>query len=308
MGTITSIEVNMKQIKFNGYDGAKIIATIWDEVKRPQGIVVLVHDLRETLSYYEPVAKWFNQQGFVVCGNILRLHGKQTDLPDDEFNDGTDYFKENVNDLYILTKIMKESFVGLPLTVVGVGFGSYLALRYLQICDFANFAVFVGMGYNQTLWFQATKPLGFVSHLFSKKNKFAKQMKNLMFAPMEQKHENKNYVTTNEKLFEKLSDEFAYNNILPLNYYYSFLNNLVTHDKNLSNINKNTKLLLMTGIHDTACKNGLHTKKMMMQLEDNGLTVTMQVWDEMKHNLLLETEYEEVLSDVLKFITNKKLE
>lgn len=297
----------MKQLKLTALDGSDVFAAVWDNVKKPKGVFVLVHDLKETLSYYNNFAQFLNDNNYVCAAQFLRLHEKDNKKNENKTNDENllnlphnyDFFKENVNDLYLLTKIMSESF-NCPIYVVGVGFGAYMALRLLEISDFANKVVLIGTGYPHLIYLKTTKPISFGLQVFSKRHNFAKQIERLIFAPLEMK--DKNYLTTDEQLFEKLSQENNYVNLLPYNYYYSYLNNLPTNDKNFANINPKTEFLLLSGLLDPVSRNGKTPIKLQNNLSSFGLKNHLILFDDCKHSLLLEKNAFNIYQIILDFV------
>lgn len=273
----------MKQLKLTGADGNAFYANLWDEVKKPKGIILIAHNLKEDLSWYEQTANWFNDQGYLVCANHLRFHSPYKEL---EY-EGVDYFKTNVNDTYLLAKVMTESFENIPLTIIGVGFGVYIAKRFLEICNFASRAIMIGAGSGVALNYKLTQPIGFLLHLFSTKKNFAKNMDKLLFLPLKIHFKSKNYITTNPELSKTILENKNFTKLLPLDYYYSYLNNFIFKDRNMKNINPDMPIYFVSGELDpiaTPC----NLRKTLKQFNKHNLNTDVTVVEYAKQNLLLE--------------------
>ena len=291
----------MKQLKLTGAHGTPFYANLWDAVKKPKGIILIAHNLKEDLSWYDQTANWFNKQGYLVCANYLRHHSPHKEPELDDF----DYFKENVNDTYLLAKVMTETFDKLSLTIIGVGFGVYVAKRFLEICNFATNAIFIGAGSDVAPNYKLTQPVGFLLHLFSRKKDFAKNMDKMLFLPLKIHFKNNNYITTDKELFNTIEKSKNFSKLLPLDYYYSYLNNIIFKDRNLKNINKKVKLTFLSGELDPIATNH-NLKQTVKPLVKHGLNVEIVVLEYAKQNLLLENKDLEILPYLLDIIERKK--
>ena len=66
----------MKEIKFTAKDGKTIFCSLWDEVKKPIGVVQLIHGMDEHVRRYDRFAKFLNRNGYIVFGDDHRAHGR----------------------------------------------------------------------------------------------------------------------------------------------------------------------------------------------------------------------------------------
>jgi len=133
---------------FNSSDGVhKIRTLIWqDSELTPIGVVQLAHGMAEHIERYDDFARFLASNGFVVCGNDHLGHGKS-------INDKSElgFFAEKngniriVDDMHILTKIMKKKFPDIPYFLFGHSMGSLCARVYAaHFGSELNGAIFCG--------------------------------------------------------------------------------------------------------------------------------------------------------------------
>ena len=122
-----------KEAYFNSSNGFNKIRTlIWeDDELTPVGIVQLTHGMAEHIARYDEFARFLASNGFVVCGNDHLGHGKSVSSPDDlGFTAEEDGFRRFVDDMHILTKIMKKRNPDIPYFLFGHSMGSFCARIY----------------------------------------------------------------------------------------------------------------------------------------------------------------------------------
>lgn len=118
---------------FNSSDSIhKIRTLIWKEDElTPIGVVQLAHGMAEHIGRYDDFARFLASNGFVVCGNDHLGHGKSV-------NDASEFgfFAEKnghiriVDDMHILTKIMKKKYPDIPYFLFGHSMGSLCSRVY----------------------------------------------------------------------------------------------------------------------------------------------------------------------------------
>lgn len=125
--------IELTEAYFNSSDGIhKIRTLIWKEKDlTPIGVVQIAHGMAEHIGRYDDFARFLASNGFVVCGNDHLGHGKSV-------NDRSElgFFAEKngnirlVDDMHILTKIMKKQYPDLPYFLFGHSMGSLCARNY----------------------------------------------------------------------------------------------------------------------------------------------------------------------------------
>ncbi|MBB2502354.1 alpha/beta fold hydrolase [Amycolatopsis echigonensis] len=106
-----------------------VTAYRWDPVGSPAGIVQLTHGMGEHVRRYERVARAFADRGFAVYGQDHRGHGASiAGAPGDL---GPDGWAKLVSDIGVLTGRAREEFPGLPLVLLAHSMGSFATQQYL---------------------------------------------------------------------------------------------------------------------------------------------------------------------------------
>ena len=112
-----------------------IHCSIWlDDSQEPKAIFQIAHGVSEYIGRYDEFARFLAQNGFVVCGNDHLGHGLSAQTIDD-----LGFFAEEdgdvrlVDDMHILSLIMKKKYPELPLILFGHSMGSFCARVYASL-------------------------------------------------------------------------------------------------------------------------------------------------------------------------------
>lgn len=118
---------------FNSSTGRNQIRTlIWrEEELTPIGVFQMAHGMAEHIERYDAFARFLASNGFVVCGADHLGHGKSVNSDQDYgYFDEYNGDKRLVDDMHILTKIMKKKYPDLPYFLFGHSMGSLCARVY----------------------------------------------------------------------------------------------------------------------------------------------------------------------------------
>ena len=142
--------VNCTEAYFNSSNGVNKIRTlIWkDDELTPIGVFQIAHGMAEHIGRYDDFARYLASNGFVVCGNDHLGHGKSVNDPSElGFFAEKNGDKRLVDDMHILTKIMKKKYPDLPYFLFGHSMGSLCARVYAShFGDELNGVIFCGTG------------------------------------------------------------------------------------------------------------------------------------------------------------------
>lgn len=105
---------------------------IWqDGEKEPKAIFQIAHGVSEYIDRYDEFARFLAENGYIVCGNDHLGHGLSAKTLDDlGFFADEDGDIRLVDDMHILSLIMKKRHPGLPLILFGHSMGSFCARVY----------------------------------------------------------------------------------------------------------------------------------------------------------------------------------
>lgn len=109
-----------------------IHCSIWaDDAVQPKAIFQIAHGVSEHIGRYDEFARVLASNGFVVCGNDHLGHGLSVqDGEQAGFFAETDGDIRLVDDMHILSLIMKKHYPSLPLFLFGHSLGSLCARVY----------------------------------------------------------------------------------------------------------------------------------------------------------------------------------
>lgn len=158
------------------WDSKKIIIHEWLNVKKPKGIVQIIHGMVEHGARYDRFAKFLNSKGYLVVADDHRGHGN-TDKTTLGYCDG-DMFADTVKDEGFITDYYKQKYPNLKYFVFGFSYGSFLTQSYIgKYGDKIDGVVIGGSNYKKD--FQVY--LGSFVCLFNNKKKPAKLIEKLSF-------------------------------------------------------------------------------------------------------------------------------
>jgi alpha-beta hydrolase superfamily lysophospholipase len=115
---------------YSSGDGTPIAAYRWDPAAGPRAIVQISHGMGEHARRYEHVARALTGAGFVVYAQDHRGHGA-TASPDALGDLGADGWTGLVDDIGRLSAVAKAEYPGLPLILLGHSMGSFAVQQYL---------------------------------------------------------------------------------------------------------------------------------------------------------------------------------
>lgn len=122
-----------KEAYFNSSDGIHQIRTlIWqDDAVEPVAVFQISHGVAEHIGRYDEFARFMAENGYIVCGNDHLGHGKSVES-EFELGDipGEDGWVRIVDDMHILSNIMRRRFPALPYFLFGHSMGSFAARIY----------------------------------------------------------------------------------------------------------------------------------------------------------------------------------
>ena len=125
--------IEVTEAYFNSSTGQNKVRTLlWQDTElTPIGVFQIAHGMAEHIERYDDFAKFLAANGFIVCGNDHLGHGKTANsLEELGFFAETNGDKRLVDDMHILTQIMKKRYPDLPYFLFGHSMGSLCARVY----------------------------------------------------------------------------------------------------------------------------------------------------------------------------------
>lgn len=125
-----------KEITFRASDGKDILGYKWspDSAADTKAVVQLVHGMAETAIRYERFAKKLTESGYVVYAYDQRGHGKTAGSLDEVgYIAVKDSLQLLVEDQHHITESIVKENPGMPLFLFGHSMGSFVAQSYIQL-------------------------------------------------------------------------------------------------------------------------------------------------------------------------------
>lgn len=289
----------MKKVIWKGFNDKSINCYIFDEVAKPKAVVVIVHGMQEHALRYKTFAKKLNEEGFLVFASDLRGHGKNV-MDNNWGYDDNDIFLNIVEDQKIFINNLKKMYK-LPVYVLGHSYGSFVTQRLILECQNVDKFVLSGSAYTNTMLFKSAKIIAKISSLIKGKKAEAKLIEKMSIKGYGKNFEDGNWLSRDKKVWAAYQKDEMCGNPFPNWFYVSMFTNLPKNYKKLKKANKNVKLFLIAGDNDPVGANGESVKKLCDVYIKNGFDATLKLYKGARHEVLNETNKQEVVEDLIKF-------
>lgn len=283
----------------------QVHAVLWlPENGQPRGVVQLVHGICEYILRYDPFARWLAERGFAVCGNDHLGHGKTAKGPE-EYGYFTDW-KCLVQDVHSLRAAMGERFPSLPYFLLGHSMGSFVARTYL--IDYPGTltgALISGTGQESA----ATVALGKLVTSLGDPHKVNKLFYKLSIGAYNNAFKptrtSADWICRDEAVVDAyLADPLcSFQTTAGMNHAMMIGLQYISAPENLAKMDKNTPVYFFAGDRDPVGAMGKGVRKVEGFFRDAGVKdVTVKLYPGGRHEMLNETNRQEVFADTLAWI------
>lgn len=301
-----------KSIKSN--DGIHTVyGKIYIPIGTPKATLQIVHGMSEHIERYAEFMTFMAQKGFAVFAHDHLGHGR-TGAANDELG----FIAEENGDKLLIDDVKSyadcflEDYYGIPHIVFGHSMGSFISRLYSEeYPENVDMLILSGTGGPQPL-----APVGLaVTDLGSKlkgEDYKADLSQKLIFRAYNQNFKDEN--CEHSWLSRDKDSVNEYEKDEQCNYRFSVksLNDLVllstrcNTDEWFENYRKDLPTLLISGALDPVGDNGHGVLEVYKRLQDNGVNdATLKLYSECRHELLNELNKDEVMNDILTWITNR---
>jgi alpha-beta hydrolase superfamily lysophospholipase len=298
----------MKREKFVSHGGKELSLCVWDAVAgEPRGIVQIAHGMAEHAARYNAFAEYLNANGFYAAANDHRAHGYTAPEALGKAEQNGDIFSDTVSDLAALTARLKSRWKGLPLTLLGHSYGSFLAQGLLaRGAENIDALILSGSAFMKgfTLNFGAKLAAGRVRK--NRGGEDGETFYNLTFKKYDKAAADGvcGWLSRDFKEVGKYNLDPFCGFVCSNGFYASFFNGLKDiAASDLSLAPKTLKILIASGGRDPVGEYGKSVIKLYERLRRCGLKPLLKIYDGARHEILNETNRAEVYADFLEFIT-----
>ena len=296
----------MQRNTFTAHDGKNISYAVWEDVGSPKAVLQIVHGMVEHIERYDDFASFMNMNDYIVLGDDHRAHGLTDPDRRGLAGESGDLFEDTVGDLLQLTGIAKEKY-GLPVILLGHSYGSFLTQRYLTK-DTASLAgcILSGSALQPPLTVNLGRSVA-KGKLKKHKDDPGKFFADMTFKKYDKRFKSEGYnawLSRDVAMVGKYNTDPLCDFMCSYGFYYSMFNGLkAINDDDNSKIRKDLKLFIIAGDNDGVGSYGKLVVKLYEKFKRLGLSPQLKLYEGARHELLNETNREEVYSDILDFCT-----
>ena len=292
----------MKEELWKGFEERELACYLYDEVKKPKGVVVVIHGMQEYARRYKGFAEFLNSNGYIVFTTDLRGHGRNMIDEKPGYEHG-DIYANIVEDYKIFIARLKGKHKNLPIIVFGHSFGSFICQRLLTECDnLVDKFIMCGSAYTNSLAFKMGKVLASITQFFKGPKGSAKLVEACSIKGYGKKFKDGNWLTRDESVWEEYKQDPFCGRAFPIGFYTSFFSNAVKNYKQLALVDESTPILLICGENDPVGSNVKSVIRLYNMYKKHWLNVDIKAYKGARHELLNETNKKAVMEDILAFI------
>lgn len=284
-----------------GYHHLKLYTYVFDKIKNPKAVVLIVHGMQEHAGRYIDFATFLNSHGYIVIANDLRGHGHTA--IDKKYGYGEkDIYQETVQDEIVMLEKIKDAY-NLPVYLFGHSYGSMVSQSIIQNTDIVEKCVLCGTANGSSGIMKAGGNLAKFLSIFKGDTTSAGLVEKMSIKNYGKGFENSNWLSRDEEVLKKYKQDEFCGGTFPFGFYKSMLTNMKKVNKGINKIG-NKKIFLIAGSKDPVGSCGKQVKKLNKLYLNNNIDSRCKIYPECRHELLNELNKEEVYNDILNFYEN----
>ncbi len=297
----------MQSIVITARDNYKLKGYLW-KTDKPKAIVAIVHGMAEHCARYDRFAKQLNKNGYAVIAIDLRGHGKTSE------GDIQGYFaKKNgkeivLDDIRKLVQEAKSTYPKIPVVLFGHSMGSIFArASMMDYGEEFDACILSGVTISQKGLRDVAPAMTKVFSLFGAK-KPSNALDTLSFGafnkPFQPSRTSFDWLSRDEKEVDKyVSDELCGFVSTPSLFYDVATTILYTlKNENINKIPKDLKIFIISGGKDPCGSDGYDAKFLADSYVEANLNATYKIYEDARHEILNETNRDEVTKDVIDYL------
>lgn len=291
-------------------DCLQLEVAILEPKEKPKGIVQISHGMSEHKERYYEFMKYLSENGYICVIHDHRGHGASVKNKRDLGYFYTEDINYIIDDLYQITKYIKNKYPDLKINLFAHSMGTLVARGYLKkYDDKINKMILSGPPTENSMALLGLMIAKFLN-IFYKKNVPNKLLNNLTFGNYSKDVNKKNeWICLNEDIVEAYNKDelcgyiFTTNGFI--NLYKLMINAFKKNNWNMKN--KNLPIYIIAGRNDKVIQNEEKFTKLSKFITERGYkNVQSKLYNDMKHESLNEKNNKIVYKDILDFIENEQ--
>ena len=279
---------------------------------KPIGILQLSHGMCEYFKRYNNFIKFMNENGILVCGNDHLGHGNSVFSKEDlgYFGD-KDSWCDLPEDLYKLTKIIKEKYPHTPYFLLGHSMGSFIERLYIsKYGNELDGAIIVGTGGKNSL-----VKVGIAFSKIIEKFKGERFRSNLIDKLVFGKYNNRfkkrtkfDWLTRDENVVDNYIKDDYCNFLFTVNGFETlfYLNHYANNKNWGKTVPKSLPIFIISGKEDPVGDYGKGVQSVYNLLKDEKINdLSIKLYENSRHEIINEINYIDVYNDVLNWVKDR---
>ena len=281
---------------------------------KPRAVVQIAHGIAEHIDRYRPFMEFLAGSGFVVAGNDHLGHGKSIRMPEEQgFFAEKDGWWRVVDDMDKLHDIMSKEYPVLPYVLFGHSMGSFLTRTYLiKHPDKYDAVILSGTGHQSPALVLGGNAAASVMAKLNGAMGDGTKLDSLAFGSYLSKIENPrtkfDWLSRDAEQVDKYIADPLCGFVGKIGLYRDMMQGIkfITDKKNIAQMNKEKPVYFMSGDGDPVGDYGKGVERAYKAFCDAGLhDVFMRLYPGGRHEMLNETNKEQVYQDILNWLNEK---
>lgn len=281
---------------------------------KPRAVVQIAHGIAEHIDRYRPFMEFLADNGFVAAGNDHLGHGKSIRVPEEQgFFAEKDGWWRAVDDMDKLHDIMSKEYPELPYVLFGHSMGSFLTRTYLiKHPDKYDGVILSGTGHQSPALVLGGNAAASVMAKLNGAMGDGTKLDSLAFGSYLSNIENPrtkfDWLSRDAEQVDKYIADPLCGFVGKIGLYRDMMQGIkfITDKKNIAQMNKEKPVYFMSGDGDPVGDYGKGVERAYKAFCDAGLhDVFMRLYPGGRHEMLNETNKEQVYQDILNWLNEK---
>lgn len=277
----------------------------------PKAVLQLVHGIAEHIGRYEEFALFLAANGYVVVGNSHLGHGRSAATPEAQGffaeKDGWNFAVQDIHQLYQTTR---ARFPGLPYFMLGHSMGSFLVRTLLiQYKPALSGCVLTGTGQQPRLLLELGLMLANTEKHLCGPRKKSPMLQSLVFGAYNRRipgfRTPYDWISRDPAIVDAYIADEDSGYVPTASLFADMMGGIrfIGNPRHIDRMQKNLPFLLLSGAADPVGDYGKGPQKVTALFSNAGLTqVALKLYPEARHEILNETNRQEVYKDILAFM------
>lgn len=308
------IRMEKSTFSFQAEDGANIHVYKWMPEGTVRCVVQIAHGMVEHAARYEHFAQALTSVGYAVYANDHRGHGKTANSQENlgHFADENGW-ESVVNDLHNITTKIKEKNPNLPIILLGHSMGSFLSKSYIQKYGHELAGVILsGTNSDQGLLSDVGILIAKCEERIRGKQAKSKLLNKLSFGSFNKRFKPNrtefDWLSRDEGVVDRYIDDQYCGGIVSAGFFHDMLSGIKQADRqeNLKKVPRDLPIFMIAGENDPVGNYTKLVKSAVRNYKKVGIQdLQYKFYPGARHEILNETNKEEVYRDVIEWIETK---